>query len=156
MGDPVANWDPDGRIVWVVVAAAAIRVAAAVIAAAPAVQRIVTTAPRISPTIATQIQQLQHIISRHTWANAPEGASVFFRSIRWENLIQYGNHGTFESVLRWTNGNWSVVNTVRFNQNIGYEAIKLANGTYWYRVTDQITYVFKYGMLWTMYPGLPR
>ncbi len=49
-----------------------------------------------------------------------------------------------------------VINTVRFNQTIGYEAVRAASGTYVYRPTDVITYVFKNGMLWTMYPGKPR
>jgi hypothetical protein len=42
------------------------------------------------------------------------------------------------------------------NQQIGYEAVRTSSGTWWYLGTDMVTYVWRNGMLWTMYPGYPR
>jgi RHS repeat-associated protein len=154
--NPTSRIDPEGEFAFVAVAFLAMRVASAVIAAAPVVHRIATTAPRITPNLNTQITQLNHIISRHTWDHAPRGASVFLRGLRWENLIQYGGYGAYERVSRFTNGNWTVVNTVRFNQVIGYEAVRSSTGQWWYGATDVITFVWRNGMLWTMHPGYPR
>lgn len=45
---------------------------------------------------------------------------------------------------------------MRFNQTIGYEAVRTSTGSYWYVATDQLTYIWRNGMLYTMYPGVPR
>jgi RHS repeat-associated protein len=101
--NPISRVDPGGRFWWWL-AMLALRIASLVLAAAPAGRWVVTNAPRVWPAVSTQLSRFAHIISRHTWANAPEGASVFLRSTRWESLIQYGARGTFEKVTRYSTG----------------------------------------------------